>query len=118
MGESVDGYGNELWVIKGGEKKEKSISRSMVELTLLNVLRIMKTVGRVSGPKKPNIPGTGSFLYAIFLNWGVIWREQQIYLQMCINQRETEQLIMWCKWVAIARDCGSLYDPWIGGRLR
>lgn len=31
-GDSVQGYGNELWVVIDGEKKEKSISRSTVEL--------------------------------------------------------------------------------------
>lgn len=31
-GTSVDGYGNELWITVNGEKREKSISRSTVEL--------------------------------------------------------------------------------------
>lgn len=72
-GPDVDGYGNELWIMKnGGEQKEKSISRSTVECGLRNALRIMKNQGYVKGPKALGIPGAGSYLYAIFLNWGII----------------------------------------------
>ena len=42
-GESVQGYGNELWVVIDGEKKEKSISRSTVELGFQKYLVIRRT---------------------------------------------------------------------------
>ncbi len=66
-GESIKGYGNEMWVIVDGVKKEKSISRSTVELALKNALN-----GEVKGPKALGIPGAGSYLYPVFVRIGVI----------------------------------------------
>ena len=68
-GEAVEGYGNELWVITDGEEKKKSITRSTVEL---GYKRAVEAGGIVTGPKKLNIPGAGSYLYAIFVRFGVI----------------------------------------------
>ncbi|MBO5639985.1 MAG: hypothetical protein J5916_08780 [Oscillospiraceae bacterium] len=71
-GESVDGYGNELWIIKDGQKAEKSISRSTVDLALKNALEEQEREGFVSGPRKLGVPGARSNLYAMFLRFGVI----------------------------------------------
>lgn len=62
-GASVEGYGNEIWI----EGKEKSISRSTVELGY----RKAKEIGVVKGPKALGIPGSGSYLYPILLRFGV-----------------------------------------------
>ena len=64
-GDSVQGYGNELWVVIAGEKKEKSISRSTVELGLQKYLELLKTEGAVSGPKKLGVFGA-SYLLPLF----------------------------------------------------
>ena len=64
----MDGYGNELW-IKG---REKSISRSTVNLAFKNGRAEQERCGLVSGPRKLGIPGCRSQLYAIFLRLGVI----------------------------------------------
>ena len=74
-GESVEGYGNEMWINVAGVKKEKSISRSTVELALKNALEEQERAGFVSGPRKLNTPGAHSYLYALFLRFGVITRE-------------------------------------------
>ena len=74
-GQSVDGYGNEMWVNVDGVKREKSISRSTVELALRNALKEQERTGFVSGPRKLNTPGAHSYLYAIFLRFGVITAE-------------------------------------------
>ena len=74
-GESVDGYGNEMWITTGGVKREKSISRSTVELALKNALEEQERAGFVSGPRKLNTPGAHSYLYALFLRFGVITAE-------------------------------------------
>ena len=52
-GESVEGYGNELWIttLPDKVKKEKSISHSTVDLALKNAIALD---GYVSGPKKLN----------------------------------------------------------------
>lgn len=70
-GEQVEDYGNEMWIITLPDKvrKEKSISRSTVDLALKNALA---QEGFLSGPKKLNIPGAGSYLYPIFIRLGVI----------------------------------------------
>ena len=62
-GVSIDGYGNEIWI----EGKEKSISRSTVELGYKRAreLKIVK------GPKALGLPGSGSYLYPIFLRLGL-----------------------------------------------
>lgn len=73
-GESVEGCGNELWITTLPDKvrKEKSISRSTVDLALKNAL---EQDGYVSGPKKLNTPGAHSYLYAMFIRFGVIKSE-------------------------------------------
>ena len=62
-GASVDGYGNEIWI----EGKEKSISRSTVELGY----RKAKEMRVVKGPKALGLPGSGSYLYPILLRFGI-----------------------------------------------
>lgn len=62
-GTSVDGYGNEIWI----EGKEKSISRSTVELGYKKA----REMEIVKGPKALGLPGSGSYLYPIFLRLGV-----------------------------------------------
>lgn len=74
-GTSVDGFGNEMWITTGGVKREKSISRSTVELALKNALEEQKNSGFVSGPRKLGVPGSRSYLYAMFLRFGVIMGE-------------------------------------------
>lgn len=68
-GESVEGYGNELWIIKNGQRAEKSISRSTVDLALKKVQELN---GAVKGPKALGIPGAGSYLYPMLIRFGVI----------------------------------------------
>lgn len=64
-GESVQGYGNELFIVQNGEKKEKSISRSTVELGFQEYLEVLKAEGTVSGPKKLVVFGA-SYLLPLF----------------------------------------------------
>ena len=64
-GDSVQGYGNELWVVINGEKKEKSISRSTVELGFQKYLEVLKEEGAVTGPKKLGVFGA-SYLLSLF----------------------------------------------------
>jgi len=71
-GQSVEGFGNELWIIIDGKRKDKSISRSTVELAYRTGLELMKTEGCVRGPKALGVPGAGSYLYSLFLRFGVI----------------------------------------------
>ncbi|MBR1431526.1 hypothetical protein [Ruminococcus sp.] len=72
-GQSVPGYGNELWIIYAdGERKKKSISRSTVDLAYRNAIEEQKKSGFVSGPRKLGVPGVRSNLYAMFLRFGVI----------------------------------------------
>ncbi len=73
-GEQVEGYGNEMWITTLPDKvrKEKSISRSTVDLALRTALIVQVQEGFVSGPKKLNIPGAGSYLYPMFVRFGVI----------------------------------------------
>ena len=68
-GESLDGYGNEMWIIALPDKvrKEKSISRSTVDLALRTALE-----NEIKGPKALGIPGAGSYLYPMFIRFGVI----------------------------------------------
>ena len=68
-GESVSGFGNELWIIKDGVRKEKSISRSTVELAYR---RAQEADGEVAGPRALSIPGAHSYLYPILVKLGVI----------------------------------------------
>lgn len=64
-GHSIPGYGNEIWLNVNGEKKEKSISRSTVELGFQKYLELLKTEGAVSGPKKLGVFGA-SYLLPLF----------------------------------------------------
>lgn len=64
-GNSIPGYGNEIWLTVNGEKKEKSISRSTVELGFQKYLELLKTEGTVSGPKKLGVFGA-SYLLPLF----------------------------------------------------
>lgn len=66
-GEQVEGFGNEMWIIKNGQKSEKSISRSTVDLALRTALE-----KKIKGPKALGIPGAGSYLYPMFVRFGVI----------------------------------------------
>ena len=64
-GYSIPGYGNEIWLTVNGEKREKSISRSSVELGFQKYLELLKTEGTVSGPKKLGVFGA-SYLLPMF----------------------------------------------------
>ena len=66
-GESVEGYGNELWIIVDGVKREKSISRSTVELGYKKA----RELGIVRGPKALGLPGAGSYLWPVLIRLGV-----------------------------------------------
>lgn len=59
-GESVDGWGNEIWVSVGGVKKEKSISRSSVDLAFQKYLE-----KDITGPKQLGVFGA-SYLLPLF----------------------------------------------------
>lgn len=58
-GQSIEGYGNELWIITlpTGERKKKSISRSTVDLAYRNAVEEQEREGFVSGPRKLGVPG-------------------------------------------------------------
>lgn len=73
-GQSIPGYGNELWIITlpDGERKKKSISRSTVDLAYRNAIKEQEREGYVSGPRKLGVPGVRSNLYAMFVKFGVI----------------------------------------------
>ena len=64
-GYSIPGYGNELWIVKDGEKREKSISRSSVELGFQKYLEVIEKEGTVTGPKKLGVFGA-SYLLPLF----------------------------------------------------
>ncbi|MBR0425377.1 MAG: hypothetical protein IJK01_04550 [Clostridia bacterium] len=66
-GASVDGYGNEIWLVVNGEKREKSISRSTVELGYKKA----REMGVVKGPKALGLPGAGSYLWPVLIRLGV-----------------------------------------------
>ena len=70
-GVEVPSYGNEIWI----EGKEKSISRSTVDLAYRNGRAEQESFGFVSGPRKLGVPGSRSYLYAMFLRFGVITSE-------------------------------------------
>lgn len=65
-GEGMEGYGNELWIIHNGEKREKSISRSSVDYALQIALE-----GDVKGPKQLKIYGA-SYVYSLFIRFGLV----------------------------------------------
>ena len=64
-GRSIPGYGNEIWLTVNGEKKERSISRSSVELGFQKYLEVLEKEGTVSGPKKLGVFGA-SYLLPLF----------------------------------------------------
>ena len=66
-GTCVDGFGNELWIIVDGVKREKSISRSTVELGYKKA----RELGIVRGPKALGLPGAGSYLWPVLIRLGV-----------------------------------------------
>ena len=66
-GENVEDFGNELFITSGGEQLKKSISRSTVDLALRAALE-----KEIKGPKALWIPGAGSYLYPMFIRFGVI----------------------------------------------
>ena len=68
-GPSVGGFGNELWISTGEGEKKKSISRSTVDRALDIVLKMN---GMVKGPKALGLPGAGSYLYPVFVRFGLI----------------------------------------------
>ena len=68
-GENIDGYGNEMWITTAGGDKKKSISRSTVDLAFTRALELG---GVVNGPRTLNVPGAHSYLYPIFVRFGVI----------------------------------------------
>lgn len=70
-GENVDGFGNELWIIVDGVKREKSISRSTVELGYKKARKL----GIVRGPKALGLPGAGSYLWPVLIRFGVCTAE-------------------------------------------
>lgn len=70
-GENVDGFGNELWIIVDGVKREKSISRSTVELGYKKARKL----GIMRGPKALGLPGAGSYLWPVLIRFGVCTAE-------------------------------------------
>ena len=59
-GEAVPGFGNEIWVVIDGVKKEKSISRSSVDLAFRKYLE-----KEITGPKQLGVFGA-SYLLPLF----------------------------------------------------
>ena len=70
-GENVDGFGNELWIIVDGVKREKSIRRSTVELGYKKARKL----GIVRGPKALGLPGAGSYLWPVLIRLGACTAE-------------------------------------------
>ncbi len=69
-GESLEGFGNEM-IIEG---KKKSISRSTVERAFEKTLEMD---GKINGPKELGVPGAHSYLYSVFLRFGLIKRDEE-----------------------------------------
>ncbi len=70
-GESIEGFGNEMWITTAEGAKKKSISRSTVELAYQKCQELMES-GKLKGPKSLGIPGAGSYLYPVLIRLGVI----------------------------------------------
>ena len=66
-GASVDGFGNELWIVRAGQRAEKSISRSSVDYAL----NIVLDGAEITGPKQLKIYGS-SYTFAIFRRFGLV----------------------------------------------
>lgn len=58
------------------KEKSKTITRSTVDMAFENALEIQKTEGYVKGPKRLKVFGA-SYLYAIFLEWGLISKKPE-----------------------------------------
>ena len=67
-GMNVEGFGNEIFV----EGKEKSISRSTMDLALKKAKALN---GKVKGPKALGLPGSGSYLYPMLVRFKLIEAE-------------------------------------------
>ena len=65
-GEEVEGFGNELFIVQNGEKREKGISRSSVDYAFRIALE-----GDVKGPKALKIYES-SYVYSLFVRFGLI----------------------------------------------
>ena len=76
-GADVPGYGNEMWIFTADGMKPKSISRSTVDLGYKKALELMALDGFVKGPRALGIPGARSYLYPIFVRFGIIRRTNQ-----------------------------------------
>ena len=59
-------------IISSKASDGKTVTRSSVELAMKNALEVMEKEGMVRGPKKLGQVFGGSYLYAMFLSWGVI----------------------------------------------
>ena len=57
------------------KEKSKSITRSTVNLAFANALAVQEREGMVKGPKRLRTFGA-SYLYPVFLSWGVIRKEK------------------------------------------
>ena len=53
-----------MWIIKCGQRKGKSISRSTVELGYQKYQELNQA-GELKGPRSLGIPGAGSYLYPL-----------------------------------------------------
>jgi len=73
-GGSIPGYGNELWIVVDGVRRERSISRSTIDRAYAVAV---EKGGKVKGPKSLGVPGAGSYLYPIFVRLGVITTDPQ-----------------------------------------
>ena len=67
-GENVEGYGNEMFIVQNGEKREKGISRSSVDYAF-SIVR--EKGGAVTGPKQLKVYGS-SYVYAVFKRFGLV----------------------------------------------
>ncbi len=65
-GSGLLGHG---WIIRDGQKADKSISMSTVDLAYKKAVEM---AGKVSGPKSLGIHGVGSYLYPMLIRFGVI----------------------------------------------
>lgn len=68
-GEAVPGFGNEMWITTSDGEKKKSISRSTVDRALHTVISLD---GHVPGPRALGLPGAGSYLFPVFVRFGLI----------------------------------------------
>ena len=67
----MDGFGNELWIIQNGEKREKSISRSSVDYALKITLETQNHGESITGPKQLSVFGS-SYIFALFRRFGLV----------------------------------------------